>query len=149
MKKSVVFPARIVYDLMMGQSVGFYDQPCLHGETVGFVMYTSTEKSYDKLYLIDFHHDKDGNAISVMLNNFMNTLMYKSVNMIVVGSFFVYRELIHCIGSFKDTVSKSVGEIKCRKSPYFGRLSDIISRVVLLESEKFNVVFVVMKSDDV
>lgn len=71
MKKSVVFPANLVYGLLQGPTVGYYDQPCLRGETDGCIIYTTEEKSYDKLYRVGFRRDKDGNAVSVTMENMM------------------------------------------------------------------------------
>lgn len=71
MKKSVVFPANLVYGLLQRQTVGYYDQPCLRGETDGCIIYTTEEKSYDKLYRVGFRRDKDGNAVSVTMENMM------------------------------------------------------------------------------
>lgn len=71
MKKSVVFPANLVYGLLQRQTVGYYDQPCLRGETDGCIIYTTKKKSYDKLYRVGFRRDKDGNAVSVTMENMM------------------------------------------------------------------------------
>lgn len=71
MKMKKDFPARVVCGLCMEATVGFYDQPCMHGETDGFVMYKSVKKSYDKLYTVEFRRDKHGDAIAVTMKNMM------------------------------------------------------------------------------
>lgn len=71
MKKSIVFPANLVHCLLQGPTVGYFDQPCIHHETDGFVMYKTNKKSYDKLYRVGFRRDKDGNAVSVTMENMM------------------------------------------------------------------------------
>lgn len=71
MKKIITFAGHLCYGLLTGATVGFYDQPCMHGETDGFIMYQSTEKGYDKFYSVSFRRDKDGNAINIMLKNMM------------------------------------------------------------------------------
>ena len=70
-KKNIVFPGRVCFGLSVDATVEYFNQPCFNGETNGFVMYKSSEKSYDKLYSVGFKRDKDGNAISIMLKNMM------------------------------------------------------------------------------
>lgn len=71
MKKIITFAGHLCYGLSSEATVGFYDQPCMHGETDGFIMYQSTEKSYDKFYSVSFRRSKGGNAINIMLKNMM------------------------------------------------------------------------------
>ena len=53
-----------------------------------------------------------------MLNYLVASLVEETVDVVVVGSLLVDRELINSVGSLEDSVCKAVGEVEGRKSPY-------------------------------
>ena len=63
-----------------------------------------------------------GINIGLVFRDSMASFVEKAVDMIVIGSFLIHRELIDGIRGFENAVSETVGEIECRQTPDFGRL---------------------------
>lgn len=88
-------------------------------------------------------------VVRLILDNFVNSLVKKSVNVVVVGSLLVYGKVINRVGGFENAVSKSVREIERRKSPYLCRLPDGVCGIAVPEAEELDAVLIIAQADNI
>jgi hypothetical protein len=72
--------------------------------------------------------------------------MDKAVNVVVVGSFFVNREVVYSVRSLEYTICETIRQIECGKSPHLSGLSDNISVVAVGVTEEFKTVLVIVET---
>jgi len=84
-----------------------------------------------------------------VLNDLVSPLVQETVNVVVVGSFFIYGKMIYRVRSLENAVCKAVREIKRGESPYFRGLLDVIGCVVLVETEELQSVLIVSETDNI
>lgn len=88
-------------------------------------------------------------AVGIMLHDLESTLMQKSVDMVVIGRFFVYRELIYSVGCFQFSVREAIRQIKSGQSLHLRRLFYCLGGIIWIPAEKFHFLGVGAKSDNV